>query len=131
MATINALLLVAAGGALGASARYGVSLALINSAGRFPFATLTVNILGSFLLGLLFAYSQHTAISEGWRLFLAVGVLGAFTTFSTFSVEVVALLQQGELGKGLLHAGLNMILCIATVALAIVLMNHLLNLSVK
>ena len=131
MTHISAMFLVAVGGAIGAGARYGVSLALMNYAARFPFATLTVNILGSFLLGLLFAYSQLQSVADSWRLFLGVGVLGAFTTFSTFSVEVVAMLTQGELNKALLHAGLNVILCIAAVALAVVLMNSLLNISVK
>lgn len=131
MTLVKTIALVAVGGALGASARYGVSLALINYAARFPFATLIVNILGSFLLGLLVAYSQHHAVNEGWRLLLGVGLLGAFTTFSTFSVEVVALINQNELPKALLHAGLNMMLCIAAVAVAILLMNNLLNISVK
>ena len=131
MTTVSSLLLVAAGGAIGASTRYGVSLALINHAARFPFATLTVNILGSFLLGLLFAYSQHSTVGESWRLFLGVGLLGSFTTFSTFSVEVVSLMNQGELSKALLHAGLNMVLCIAAVALAMWFMNSLLAISVK
>lgn len=131
MVLVKSLLLVAAGGAIGATARYGFSLALINSAARFPFATLAVNILGSFLLGLLFAYSQQQAVSESWRLFLGVGILGAFTTFSTFSVEVVVLIQQGELIKGMAHAGLNLLLSIAAVVAAILLMNNVLNLSVK
>ncbi|MGM0526553.1 MAG: fluoride efflux transporter CrcB [Pseudomonadota bacterium] len=131
MAHFSALLWVALGGAIGAGARYAVSLALISHAPRFPFATLTVNILGSFLLGLLFAYTQQQSVAESWRLFIGVGVLGAFTTFSTFSVEVVAMMAQGELAKAMLHVGLNVILCVAAVVVAMMLMNSLLNISVK
>ncbi|MGM0481976.1 MAG: fluoride efflux transporter CrcB [Pseudomonadota bacterium] len=129
--SLPAILLVAVGGAVGASARYGVSWLLINQLGRFPFATLMVNILGSFLLGLLFACTQQQHLSDSWRLFLGVGLLGSFTTFSTFSLEVVVMFTQGELGKALLHLGLNIIVCIAAVVLAIWLYHSLLDISVK
>lgn len=113
---------VAAGGAIGASGRFAISLAMQSFGLRaFPFATLTVNILGSFFLGLLLAYAQQQSLSETTRLFLGVGLLGAFTTFSTFSVEVVALASQGELFKAALHVGLNVIICIAAVVAAMML----------
>lgn len=113
---------VAAGGAIGASGRYAIGLAMQSFGLRaFPFATLTVNILGSFLLGLLLAYGQQQSVSETTRLFLGVGVLGAFTTFSTFSVEVVTLASQGEMLKAALHIGLNVIICIAAVVAAMML----------
>lgn len=111
---------VALGGALGASARYGVGLLLINLSNLFPFATLVVNIAGSFFLALLFAsqYASPESQQQLWLL-LGVGVLGAFTTFSTFSLDVVLLLQQGDWFKAALYAALNVFGCIAAVGLAL------------
>ncbi len=111
---------VAAGGAIGAVARYGMGMWLINLSKIFPFATLIVNITGSFLLALLFAtqYQQAEPNQQLW-LFLGVGVLGAFTTFSTFSLDVVLLAQQGDYIKALVYACLNAFGCIAAVLLAL------------
>lgn len=119
---------VAAGGALGSMARYGVGLALANSALKaFPLATLVVNIVGSFLLAIVFLYTQHHSSQQALWLFVGVGVLGAFTTFSTFSLEVVLLLQQAAWYKALAVASLNFICCIAAVALGLWLKPFLLN----
>ena len=110
---------VAVGGALGALMRHAVVLGFgPNLLKAFPFATLLVNIVGSFCLGLLMAVHQQQIIAEHWRLLLGVGLLGAFTTFSTFSVEVVTLMQAGAWGKALLHAGLNFFCCLVAVLLA-------------
>ncbi|MBR9906661.1 MAG: fluoride efflux transporter CrcB [Gammaproteobacteria bacterium] len=111
---------VALGGALGASARYGVGLLLINFSNLFPFATLIVNIAGSFLLAWLFAaeYAVSAADQQLW-LFLGVGVLGAFTTFSTFSLDLVLLLQHGDWLKATLYALLNVFGCLGAVLLAL------------
>src|SRR5690554_2389943 len=118
--TMTNLLWVALGGAIGASARYGIGLWLINLSKLFPFATLIVNIAGSFLLALLFA-TQHTqsAPNQQLWLFLGVGVIGAFTTFSTFSLELVVLMQQGEWFKAAMYAFLNVIGCLMAVLLAL------------
>ena len=93
---IQTLLSVALGGALGASARYLVNIAALRLAGTgFPWATITVNILGSFLMGALvviFAQKDLTRLAP----FLVTGVLGGFTTFSAFSLDAVALWQRGE-----------------------------------
>lgn len=92
------LLAVAAGGAFGALSRYGI----MNLVGltNFPYATIIVNILGSFILGaLLEANALYLNISENTRLFIVVGALGAFTTFSTFSMDSINLIQKGELLK--------------------------------
>lgn len=93
---IQTLLSVALGGALGASARYLVNVATLRLAGSgFPWATITVNILGSFLMGALvvvFAQKDLTRLAP----FLMTGVLGGFTTFSAFSLDAVALWQRGE-----------------------------------
>lgn len=89
--------LVATGGAIGATMRYLVGGFVSTRTGAgFPWGTLAVNIVGAFLLGLLMALSADRAVvSAGWRVFLGVGVLGGFTTFSTLSYESVRLLEQG------------------------------------
>lgn len=91
---------VAAGGAAGAAMRYLVMIAAAHLWGiTFPWGTLTVNVLGSFILGVLVeAMALTWSVSEGVRAFLVVGVLGAFTTFSTFSLDVVTLYEKGEWG---------------------------------
>ena len=63
----------------------------------FPFGTLAVNIIGCFLIGLVFGLSERGNVSTEWRLFLATGILGGFTTFSAFSYETVSLLRDGQL----------------------------------
>ena len=118
MANLSMMLAVAAGGAIGAVARYMVSL--VAGAGLFgiagPLATLSVNIAGSLMMG-LFAGWVATAgpISELWRGFLAVGCLGALTTFSSFTLDAGTLLQkQGLLAAGgyvLLSVGLSLLAC--------------------
>jgi CrcB protein len=87
-------LYVALGGALGSVGRYAVALALRAPAATFPFATLAVNVLGSTLIGMLAALLPPDALAL--RVFLMAGVLGGFTTMSTFSLEVVLLLGQGR-----------------------------------
>lgn len=96
------LLLVALGGALGALLRFGAHTMLPRIA--FPWTTLAVNLLGSFLLGLLFL---PQGMEHGPRLFLAVGVLGAFTTLSTFSVETVELWREGRAALAVLNVTAN------------------------
>jgi CrcB protein len=86
---------VAVGGALGAAARYGASLIWPEPAGRFPWTTFGVNVLGSFALGLVIATLGHSAMA---RAFLGTGVLGGFTTFSTFAWQAEHLLRQDQAG---------------------------------
>lgn len=93
---------MALGGALGAMARFGVSTLLPRIA--FPWHTLLVNWLGSFILGALFL---PAGMDHSWRLFVAVGFLGAFTTLSTYSVETVGLFQEDRAGLGLANAVAN------------------------
>jgi len=102
---MNALLLVAAGGAIGAAGRY-LTMELVGKAMGlgFPYGTLTVNILGSFFMGVLIAFlARHTlyntAMSQDLRLFVAVGVLGGFTTFSTFSLDVITMFERGDISN--------------------------------
>ncbi|QNG36809.1 fluoride efflux transporter CrcB [Geodermatophilaceae bacterium NBWT11] len=88
---------VAVGGALGALARYGVQLGLPHSPGAWPWATVAVNLTGCLLIGLLLAVLLARAPDHPWlRPFLATGVLGGYTTFSTFSVDAVQLVEAGR-----------------------------------
>ena len=92
------LILVMAGGALGAGARHLVGRAMLAALGPgFPWWTLSINIAGGLLMGLLAGVLLRHHLGEGWRLFLGVGVLGGFTTFSSFSLEAVTLAQRGAL----------------------------------
>ena len=91
-----AYVLVALGGAVGALARWALVLALPRSSGDWPWATLTVNLLGCLLIGVLLAVlSARRPDDEHLRTFLGAGVLGGFTTFSAFAVEVADLLRAG------------------------------------
>ena len=95
---MGALLWVMAGGAVGAGLRYGVALVLHRGGdGAFPFATLTVNVVGCFLIGLLSAgFASNWDVSETARLAIVVGVLGGFTTFSSFGNETLELYANGR-----------------------------------
>lgn len=112
---MNAFLLVGAGGALGAMARYAAGLLV----GRmvttsFPAATLVVNVVGSVAMGLLVGLLARFMPDwqEDARLFLAVGVLGGFTTFSAFSLDAVALIERGALAQAALYVGLSVVVCL-------------------
>lgn len=115
---MNHLLLVALGGAVGASLRFGINLAMVTWFGKaFPYATLTVNIIGSFFMGLLFSAIEHGIIADQtWRALVGIGLLGAFTTFSTFSMDTLLLLQQQEWFKAILNILLNVCVCIFAAA---------------
>jgi fluoride exporter len=91
-------LIVAAGGAFGAMARYGTVVAVGRFTGLgFPWGTITVNLVGSLVLGLLIGGLAHGLhLSQEARALVVVGFLGAFTTFSTFSLDTVILIQRGE-----------------------------------
>ena len=114
---------VALGGALGALARYGISGWVYDRMGEsFPWGTLVVNLVGCLALGLVIRWLQVSAVSPEVRPFLTIGVLGAFTTFSTFSYETVALLQEGQWLRAGLYVGgsvaLGLIAMVAGMALA-------------
>jgi CrcB protein len=107
------LLLVGAGGFLGAAARHGVYLLFAaRSINSFPLATLAVNAVGSFLIGLLGVILPANC---GWRLFFIVGILGGFTTFSTFSYETMILLNNNHYLHAFLNILLNIALCLISV----------------
>jgi len=108
------LIAIAAGGAIGALLRFWVSNGVHFVAGRsFPYGTLTVNVLGSLLIGLLYVlFNERFELAAPWRALLMVGVLGAFTTFSTFSMETLELLEKRDILKALLNVFLNVGLCV-------------------
>jgi CrcB protein len=93
---MQSFLSVALGGALGAAGRYGLSLWLARGA-AWPWATFTINVLGSFLIGLLVGWTAARDSHEPWRLFLGVGVLGGFTTFSAYSLETAQMIERNDL----------------------------------
>lgn len=103
------LLLIGVGGAAGSMARYLVSFYLQKSTTSvFPYGTLAVNLIGCLLIGILFGLSERFQwFTEEWRLFLAVGFCGGFTTFSAFALENVKLLQAGQYTYFLFYTGLS------------------------
>ena len=108
---------VGAAGFLGAISRYLLSGWVYGLAGgRLPWGTLAVNVAGSFLLGIVYILSvERSAVSPELRVILAVGFLGSLTTFSTFSMETVNLLREGNIYLSLTNILLNMLLSFAAV----------------
>ena len=111
---MNTFVAVAVGGALGAVSRYSfglVALALFGN--RFPWATLGVNVVGSFLIGLAAVLIGDRIVDgELWRPLIIVGFLGAFTTFSAFSLDTLLLLQQGNYNTALAYMLGSVALCL-------------------
>ncbi|OSM04371.1 fluoride efflux transporter CrcB [Magnetofaba australis] len=114
---MSQLVWVAVGGAVGAVARYGVSNGVYGWLGRgFPWGTLAVNFFGSFLMGLLFVLMvERTALPLELRSTILVGGLGAFTTFSTFSIETLQLIEKGAWSLAALNMFASVSVCIAAV----------------
>ena len=99
------LLLVVLGGGIGAGGRYLLGSWLHLQLGNgFPWGTFAVNTLGSLMIGLIFGLAQSKTISPDTTLFLTVGVLGGFTTFSAFSLETLRLIANGDLAASMLNA---------------------------
>ncbi|MFK5970627.1 MAG: fluoride efflux transporter CrcB [Candidatus Marithrix sp.] len=104
---------IAIGGAVGALLRFWVSSGIYYILGKeFPYGTLAVNILGSFLMGFLYILFLERIVSSELRAIVLIGLLGAFTTFSTFSIETMNLLLDGEQTKALLNIFLSVGLCL-------------------
>lgn len=112
---------VAVGGALGAVARYAISTWIFDSTShKFPYATLSVNVLGSFVMGILFVLIlEKGLLPPEWRGVLMIGFLGAFTTFSTFSLDALGLWQNGHLFLALVYALGTVVLCLAAITVAV------------
>ncbi|HCD85121.1 MAG TPA: fluoride efflux transporter CrcB [Agrobacterium sp.] len=111
------IVLVAAGGAIGSVFRYLVGVWSVRLAGpSFPWGTLAVNVAGSFLIGLLVELvARRLNASMEMRLFLVTGVLGGFTTFSSFSLDAVALFERGALGLSAVYVITSLVVSIAAV----------------
>jgi len=105
---------IAIGGAAGSVLRYGVSQGIHTLVGRgFPWGTLVVNSLGSLLIGFLFVYLvERLAVSEVLRAALFIGLLGGFTTFSTFSLETLVLIEEASYLKAVINIFISVVLCL-------------------
>ena len=107
-------LIVFAGGGIGAALRHGFNLAFARLLGTaFPYATLWENVTGSLAMGLLVAvFAFKSGIPQHWQLFLTTGILGGYTTFSTFSLDVALLYERGQIGLAALYVLLSVVLSI-------------------
>src|SRR6201988_5434587 len=120
-------LIVFLGGGLGAALRHGVNLAsarLLGSA--FPYASLIENVSGSLVMGLLAGYFAFKGdASQHWRLFLTTGILGGYTTFSAFSLDVALLYERGTLGLTAIYVLASVIMSIAAVFVGLFIMRSI------
>lgn len=110
----NTILAIGAGGAIGAIARHFVAGSVMRFFGTgFPYGTLAVNILGAFVMGALVeAFALRFSLSQTAQAFLTVGLLGGFTTFSAFSLEVVLLIERHEWAPAILYATASVVLSV-------------------
>lgn len=133
--TLFSYLSIALGGALGALLRYTVSDLAQNQMGdpflwgHFPWGTLAVNIIGSFLIGVLFQLFDQLIVSADLKLLLLTGGLGAFTTFSTYSLDTFHLIQDGKFGLGLFNLAISTLAGLIAVFLGIYVVRFLSNLG--
>ena len=120
-------LAIAAGGAIGALLRYWVSSGTHALLGRgFPYGTLTVNVLGSLMMGFLYVWLLDRIVTGPVvRAFLLIGLLGGFTTFSTFSIESLNLIEAGHVLKALVNVLLSVTVCITAAGLGVLIARQL------
>jgi CrcB protein len=125
---MNAVILVAFGGAMGALARYGVSIAVTQVwRDPFPLGTLLINIAGSLAMGLLAGWLAKATPpgQEELRLLIGVGILGGFTTFSAFSLDVMTMIQRNDLGAAAFYVLGSMVLSVFALFVGLVLIRSL------
>ena len=120
---MNNLLAIALGGSLGALSRYGVDALVAALWGRnFPYGTLLINVSGSFFIGVMYVLIiEHMEMHPIWRHILIVGFLGAYTTFSTFSLESMRLLEQGQMMAAGLYVLSSVVMCLVATWLGLML----------
>ena len=113
---MNPIILVMSGGAIGAAQRFGLSRALPVSASRWPWPTFVVNVVGGLCMGVLAIWLlRGDSSAEPLRLFLGVGVLGGFTTFSAFTFEMAQMVQRGQTGMAAIYATLSVLLALGAI----------------
>jgi len=119
---VKQILAIAAGGSIGAVLRYGVANAVHMFTSRnFPYGTLLINVSGSLIMGLLYVLLvERLALSPEWRAAILIGMLGGYTTFSSFSIETLLLFEQGEQFKAMMNVLLSVSLCLLAVWLGVV-----------
>ncbi|QFT76988.1 fluoride efflux transporter CrcB [Erythrobacter sp. THAF29] len=125
LSPIAASLYVAFGGAIGALGRFHLGRAIANmvgTAGGFPWATLAANVLGCLAMGLLFGWLAKVGPNEAMRLLLGVGLLGGFTTFSAFSLEMMLLIERGSAGLAVTYAGVSVLAGLAALYIGLAIM---------
>jgi CrcB protein len=124
---LKQLIMIAAGGAVGSVMRFALSTGVHRVAGRdFPYGTLSVNVFGSLLMGILYILLiERASVGAEWRALLLVGFLGAFTTFSTFSIETLNLIENGELIKAGTNVFLSVFLCVLAAWSGVIVGRHL------
>lgn len=120
-------LVVFIGGGIGAALRHGVNLGTARLFGTsFPYGTLTVNIVGCLVMGLLTGYFAFKGdVSQHWRLFMTTGILGGFTTFSAFSLDVALLYERGEIGLAATYVLASVVVSLVAVFAGLALMRSL------
>lgn len=123
------LLFIALGGAVGALARFGIAswAQNLSHSGEFPWGTLTVNLIGAFLIGVIWAVTERLVISVDIRQLIFAGVLGSFTTFSTFCLENFNLFRIGDWKFALINIGVSNVFGLALVAAGFMLTGYCFN----
>ncbi|MFK8066649.1 MAG: fluoride efflux transporter CrcB [Gammaproteobacteria bacterium] len=121
------LISIAFGGAIGAVLRFSTSNMIYSQFGRtFPWGTLMVNVTGSLFMGLLFVlFTERMELNSDLRAFITVGLLGAFTTFSTFSIETMNLIESGELTRAGVNILASVVCCLAACWLGMIIARQL------
>jgi len=119
---------VALGGAIGSVLRYQLGRGMthwfgVQAVTAFPWATLAVNLIGSFAMGVLAGFlARHGQGGEQWRLLIGVGLLGGFTTFSAFSLELMVLVERGQPGQAFLYAAVSVLAGLSALYLGLIAM---------
>ena len=119
---------IAIGGAIGAVSRYGIAqiVILINGANAAPFATIMVNVIGLGLMGVIYGYlSTGGMLAETVRVFIMIGFLGALTTFSSFSMDIMAAIDRGQVVYAMLYAAVSVAGSILAFILAVLMMRSI------